>query len=234
MTAPRWATGREEPIGLVEPRLVINPALALLVAAVGGLLLANIVSNGFAKLGLSEWAIGLILLSSIIGSMVNIPIYARTTVSAESPLFVMGNFVFHRHPEIEHQVLAVNVGGCVVPVVLSAWLLTQAPAWEIGVATAVVALVSHQIAHVVRGEGIEMPALIPPLVAVALAWLLEGGRSSNTAAVAYVAGSMGTLIGADLLNIGRFNRVGGGVVSIGGAGVVDGVFLAGILAALIA
>jgi uncharacterized membrane protein len=234
VTDRQWATGREEQIGILEPRLVVNPALTLLAAVVGGLLLANVVTTGFAKLGLAEWAVGAILLVSIVGSMVNIPIYARTSPTAEASLFAMGNFVFHRHPQVEHQVLAVNVGGALVPIGLSAWLLTRAPLLETLVATAVVALVSHQLARVVKGEGIELPALIPPLVAVGLAWLLTGGRDSDTAAIAYVAGSMGTLIGADLWNIRRFGRVGSGVVSIGGAGVVDGVFLAGILAAVIA
>jgi len=42
--------------------------------------------------------------------------------------------------------------------------------------------------------------------------------------VAYVAGSMGTLIGADLLNLGQIARVGAPVVSIGGAGTFDGGF----------
>ena len=53
-------------------------------------------------------------------------------------------------------------------------------------------------------------------------------------AVAYVAGSMGTLIGADLMNLGEIDRIGAPVVSIGGAGTFDGVFLTGILAGLLA
>ena len=56
----------------------------------------------------------------------------------------------------------------------------------------------------------------------------------QAAPVAYVAGTLGVLIGADLLklNVVRLMRV--SVVSIGGAGTFDGVFLAGLLAALLA
>jgi uncharacterized membrane protein len=219
---------------MFEPRMVMNPALAVVAAVVGTLLLVNVASNGFARLGLPGWAVGLVLVLSIAGSVINIPIYMRDLPSRNTPMYAMNTFVFQRHPQIEHQVLAINVGGAIVPIALSAWLLTQAPLLEIAGATAVVALVSHHLAEVVPGEGIRMPALIPPLVAVGIAWLLAGARSGDAVAIAYVAGSMGTLIGADLWNIGRVRRVGPGVVSIGGAGVVDGVFVAGMLAAVLA
>ncbi|HEY7295761.1 MAG TPA: DUF1614 domain-containing protein, partial [Dehalococcoidia bacterium] len=63
------------------------------------------------------------------------------------------------------------------------------------------------------------------------ALLLTGGR--RAAAVAYIAGAMGILIGADLTNLGRMADLGSGVLSIGGAGVFDGVFLTGLIAALL-
>ena len=52
--------------------------------------------------------------------------------------------------------------------------------------------------------------------------------------MAYVAGSLGTLIGADLLNLGIVGDLQAPVLSIGGAGTFDGVFLTGILAVLLA
>jgi uncharacterized membrane protein len=53
-------------------------------------------------------------------------------------------------------------------------------------------------------------------------------------AYAYIAGSLGTLIGADLLNLDKVRGLGAPVVSIGGAGTFDGIFLAGIVAVLLA
>jgi len=76
-----------------------------------------------------------------------------------------------------------------------------------------------------------MPVWIPPLLSVGLALLLS---YDNAAPVAYISGAMGTLIGADLLNFRHFRRLGGHVLSIGGAGVFDGIFLVGIAAALLA
>ena len=69
----------------------------------------------------------------------------------------------------------------------------------------------------------------------------RGGRVAHgarpaphiAAPVAYVSGSLGTLIGADLLNINKLSSLGGGVASIGGAGAFDGVFLSGIVAVLL-
>jgi len=54
------------------------------------------------------------------------------------------------------------------------------------------------------------------------------------APLAYIGGSMGTLIGADLLNLDKVQGLGAPVVSIGGAGTFDGIFLTGILAVLLA
>jgi uncharacterized membrane protein len=54
------------------------------------------------------------------------------------------------------------------------------------------------------------------------------------APLAYVAGCMGTLLGADLLNLDKLTNLGASVASIGGAGTFDGVFLTGILAVLLA
>ena len=54
---------------------------------------------------------------------------------------------------------------------------------------------------------------------------------TNVAAVAYI---LGTLIGADLLNLGKVQGLGAPLASIGGAGTFDGVFLTGIIAVLLA
>jgi uncharacterized membrane protein len=52
--------------------------------------------------------------------------------------------------------------------------------------------------------------------------------------LAYISGSLGTLIGADLLNLDKISGLGAPVASIGGAGTFDGIFLTGILAVLLA
>ncbi|MDP2663865.1 MAG: DUF1614 domain-containing protein, partial [bacterium] len=50
---------------------------------------------------------------------------------------------------------------------------------------------------------------------------------------AFVSGTLGVLIGADILNLRKIQRY-GGFLSIGGAGVFDGIFLVGVISALLA
>jgi uncharacterized membrane protein len=132
----------------------------------------------------------------------------------------------------QETVVAVNLGGAVVPCLLSLYLLTQATApLRVVIATGVVTLVTHWLARPLRGVGIAVPLFIPPLSAVLVALLLVPQQAPLTA---YVAGTMGTLIGADLLNLHKIRDLGAPVASIGGAGTFDGVFLTGIMAVLLA
>jgi uncharacterized membrane protein len=79
--------------------------------------------------------------------------------------------------------------------------------------------------------GIALPALVPGVVA-GVAALLFSRRFGGP--IAYVSGSLGVLIGADLLNLDKLSGLGAPVASIGGAGTFDGIFLAGVFAVLIA
>ena len=79
--------------------------------------------------------------------------------------------------------------------------------------------------------GISVPIFIPPIISALVAMLLS---RDYAAPLAYVSGCMGTLMGADLLNLGELARLGASIASIGGAGTFDGVFLTGILAVLLA
>ena len=71
----------------------------------------------------------------------------------------------------------------------------------------------------------------PPIIAALCGYLLGGHHAD---AVAYVSGVLGTLIGADLLNLSKIKGLGAPVASIGGAGTFDGIFLTGIVAVLLA
>src|SRR5207247_4936336 len=96
---------------------------------------------------------------------------------------------------------------------------------------AIVTAVVHWMAHPVEGVGIAVPIFIPPIVAASVALLLARPSAPS---LAYICGSLGTLIGADLLNLDKIQGLGAPIASIGGAGTFDGIFLIGILAVLIA
>ena len=99
------------------------------------------------------------------------------------------------------------------------------------VATAIVALVLHWLANPVPGLGIAVPVFVPVATTAAVALLLS---RQDAAPLAYIAGALGTLIGADLTNLDKVSGLGAPVASIGGAGTFDGIFLTGILAVILA
>jgi uncharacterized membrane protein len=142
--------------------------------------------------------------------------------------------VRYRVPVVRRQqatILAVNLGGAVIPSGL--WLYPRIKNdvwWQAASAVVFVAVLVHALARPVPGLGIAVPALAPPLLAAAAALALS---TTAFGAVAYVSGTLGTLIGADLLNVRRLPELGTGVASIGGAGTFDGVFLCGIMAVVL-
>jgi uncharacterized membrane protein len=129
-------------------------------------------------------------------------------------------------------VLAVNVGGAVIPTLMSTYLVLRYQLWlKAAIATVVIAFVIHMMATPVHGIGIAVPVFAPVVTTAILAFILS---REYAAPLAYIGGSMGTLIGADLLNLDKISGLGAPVASIGGAGTFDGIFLTGILAVLLA
>ncbi len=134
--------------------------------------------------------------------------------------------------ERQSTVIAVNVGGAVIPILLVLYLVAKFGITRRSLlALAVVTLVTYFLAQPVPGVGIALPPLLPSLVTAVAAILLDPRGAPRTA---FIAGTLGTLIGADLLNLGHLQALGAPVASIGGAGTFDGIFLTGIIAVLLA
>ena len=194
------------------------------------LLFFNIATLSLTKLGLTPHGAVMLFTAILIGSIINIPI-SRKRFYLEEPTPFGYSFLYYRPPRVREQVVAINVGGAVIPTVYSLYLLfNKAPLYPTIVATAIVAIVCKRLARLVPGVGIKIPALIPPILAALLAIILAG---NNAAPVAFISGALGTLIGADLLNLNRLDELGSHVLSIGGAGVFDGIFLVGMVAAFL-
>ena len=110
----------------------------------------------------------ILLVTTLIGSMINIPISRQRMVRKPSqPRFV--RFFFYVPPQVRYQVITVNVGGAVVPVCFALYLLPQAAMMSTAVITVVVALVTKWLAKTVPGLGIVMPFWAPPLLSAGLA-----------------------------------------------------------------
>jgi uncharacterized membrane protein len=212
----------------------IAPALVVLVA-IESVFLLQVVGYAYAQIGISAHAMLVLLALSIVTSVLDVPVARlgprRQRVRRRIDVFGT-SYVVPVDEEQPGTLIAVNVGGAVIPVGIAVRLLLATGTWiPAAVATVVVAAVIHRVARFQEGAGIVVPALLPPVAAAAMALALGGHQ---VATVAYVSGTLGTLAGADLLNLPRVRALGGGLVSIGGAGTFDGVFLSGLGAVLIA
>jgi uncharacterized membrane protein len=198
-------------------------------------LVLRVVRRAYLSLGVSASTAMLLLFGSLLGSYFNIPI------TVLPPEHVMSNRVIdffgmqYNVPLTENlggTVVAINVGGAVIPTFMSLYLLFSRQLWVRGaIAVAAVAVVLHWLAEPVPGLGIAVPIFWPAVVTAIVALLLS---RENAGPLAYIGGSLGTLIGADLTNFDKVRGLGAPVASIGGAGTFDGIFLTGILAVLLA
>jgi uncharacterized membrane protein len=218
--------------------LPMTPGLfSILVILFAGLIILiqlRILRYAYMRLGIGPGAALLLLFGSLIGSYFNIPITVLPGSSMRAGEIV--DFYGMRYvvplTSWPGTVLAVNVGGAVIPTLMSTYLVLRYHLWfKAALAVVVIAAVIHMMATPVRGVGIAVPVFAPVVVTAILAFILS---REYAAPLAYIGGSMGTLIGADLLNLDKISGLGAPVASIGGAGTFDGIFLTGILAVLLA
>ncbi len=197
-------------------------------------LLVGMIGGAFIKLGLPPSSMFWLLVLTLVGSMINIPIHQLESQNLVRDQMVSYFGMRYRAPVLRtHKtVLAINVGGAVIPVVLSIFLLTRMEI-TLGVPLVVgmVTLVANRLARPVKGLGIALPGLIPPVVAALGAYLFC--PLELRAPTAYIAGTVGILLGADILNLKEIGKLGAPVASIGGAGTFDAIFLSGIIAVLL-
>jgi uncharacterized membrane protein len=171
-----------------------------------------------------------VLLLSRLGRYVNLTVAefpAERMVSGQEVTFFGRRYVIPRVEAWPRTVLAVNMGGAVVPTLLSWSLLVKTGMYGRAlVGVTIVTAIVHGLAYPVQGMGIAVPVFIPLVVAAATALLLS---RQSAPSLAYISGSLGTLIGAALLNLGIMQELRAPIASIGGAGRFDGIFLTGIL-----
>jgi uncharacterized membrane protein len=211
--------------------LILALAFIFLIA----LIEVGILEYAYAKIGVGRRHMFALLILSLLGSYINIPVAelpAKEVFSDQQVTFYGMRYIIPSVVDWPRTVIAVNLGGAVIPTILSVYLLIKNKLYLRGLlGVTVVAAVVHYMAHPVRGVGIAVPTFIPPLVTAAVALLLS---RAYAAPLAYIAGSLGTLIGADLLNLGKIQGLGAPVASIGGAGTFDGIFVTGIFSVLLA
>jgi uncharacterized membrane protein len=206
-------------------------AALLVLAVVVALVQVNVLGFAFHRLGLSEgWTLA-VLAATVLGGVVNIPVLR---LHPDRPVRRVSWTPWGWLLTVESPrptVVAVNLGGAVIPVALSAYLLGRTGILlDAVVGVAVVAVVAHRFSRVVPDLGVVLSPLVPVLAATAVTLLLQPVAA---AALAYVSGTLGTLVGADLTNLRAVVRSAPPVIAIGGAGTFDGIVLAGVAAVVL-
>jgi uncharacterized membrane protein len=209
--------------------------LALALIVIVAVIELRALRYAYLRVGLGSRGALLVLIGSLVGSYFNIPLVelpARQILTREEiPVFGM-SYIVPVAVDWPGTLIAINVGGAAIPILVSLFLLATHRLWLRGaIAVASVAAVCHLLAYPVPGLGIAMPTFVPPVTAAVVALALS---RADAAPLAYVCGSLGALAGADLLNLDKVQDMGAPVASIGGAGTFDGVFLTGVLAVLLA
>ncbi len=225
------------PLGIHYYPLTLPFLLAWLgvLTALSFLVVLRVLQFAYAQLGIAPRYFFTWLFASLAGSYINLPIMRfspeQMTRLQEIPFYGVPYVI----PTVETwpgTILAVNVGGAIIPILLPLILIVKnglyrMAAWGI----AIVSLACYVLAEPVQGLGIAIPVFYPPVIAAIVALLLS---RQYAAPLAYACGSLGTLIGADLMNLGNIRGLGAPVMSIGGAGTFDGIFVTGLIAVLLA
>jgi uncharacterized membrane protein len=239
-----------------EHRVIFRPFSFLYFGILGTLFFLTLVSatSFFRNLlvngvGIPPEAFGLFLFFSLFGSTVNIPL---TTIESKTPVVTHREvrlfWVTWRIPRVtmgvKRTLVTINLGGAVVPLLISVYLLLVsipskspdvfASFLRTGIVLVIVSISTYRSSRLVEGLGIATPAFGPPLMTV-LAVLTVDFLSPLVCPtqVAYIGGSLGTLIGADLMNFRKLPELGAPVVSIGGAGTFDGIYITGLVSVLL-
>ena len=195
----------------------------------------GVLTIAFDKLGLSPHSAYLLFMTTLLGSFINLPLFTLEATAPDKPMPAPPlSKLFHiTLPPFEGKTLiAVNVGGCLTPLGFSIYLLMHNPVnlAQAGLAIAGVATISYLASRPLHGIGIGIPIFVAPLAAALIAVFINHEQS---APLAYIGGTLGVLIGADLLRLKDIRTMGTPLASIGGAGTFDGIFVTGIVAVLL-
>lgn len=187
------------------------------------------------KLGLSPDSAILLLGSTLMGSLINLPLFnIKATTEITPPPFPLPRlFISSSEFSRDKTIIAINVGGALVPIYFSIYLMVIHPlnTLQIIPAIIVVSAICFYFSRPIKGLGIGMPIFVAPLTAAIVALTIA---PSQSAPLAYICGTLGVLIGADLFRIKDIKHMGVPIAAIGGAGTFDGIFFTGIIAVLLA
>jgi uncharacterized membrane protein len=217
--------------------------LVVLIVILVPLFILGLIGAAFTRLGFSWVAALAAVFLMLLGSVVNIPLWhIRRDMVRVSPAysFAPGTGLSMQSTPVWETKILLNLGGAVIPVCLSAYLLAVGMSLtgpllltQAGIAILIVSCVTYLVTRPRSGIGIRVPLLVPGLVALLVAVLITGGTGSAAAVTAFIGGTAGTLLGGNIVHLMKIRDLEIAEMSIGGAGTFGTVFLCCILPALV-
>lgn len=202
----------------------------------------------FQQVGFDHWHASMAVFGSVIGSLIDVPLHLGGPIRSYPDWYLsIASTAGVLFPANFHPIyLSVNAGGCLIPLAVSLDLLRRGKAsvYKALIGVMIVAVITYYFAMPIPREGIVLPFWLSPTLAAICGLALAKGFD-KAPALSYISGTLGTLLGADiftLLTPGVINELSPVryyfsrplSLSIGGAGVFDGIFLTGVLSVLLA
>ena len=204
----------------------------LITALVLGLLFY---SGGFIQITESAGLNSLLIMSAIIlipiTAFIHIPFRRIQVVHAIPQAPIAGWIVPKRTLYRGHTLIAINLGGAILPLIYSVTLYLLFPVtitsflFVISIST----LSSYLLSRPIPGFGIGMPIFSTPIITALATHYIANEHVISTA---YIAGTFGVIIGADVLRFNDIKKLESSFVSIGGAGIMDSIVLTGFISVL--
>jgi uncharacterized membrane protein len=218
--------------------------LIVLVIVLIPLLILGIIGAAFTRLGFSWISALAVVLLMLFGSFINIPVYRirRDMIRvSQGESTVFDECVPCASGQIWDTTVSLNLGGAVIPVAVSLYMLYQASLitetslfFPVSAGIIIVAIITFVSTRLEACAGIQVPLLIPGLTALLAGLLLGGGTGLTAAVTAFVSGVTGVLLGGNIANFTRIKDLEVPEVSFGGAGTFGSIIICCMLPALIA
>ncbi len=230
----------------VRPRLGVRFSLPVhLILFIGFLLISPLLLFVFlvlVSIGVNPLLALTLTLGSLLTSYINVTIVEITYYTPFAPF---GDFMkLFPIPIVMQRVdklfIELNVGGAIIPVAVSiylilTYLINNTAVMALFIMSLIISsFINWLDSRVIPGIGVALPTALPVLLTLTFTLIATILFRANPLGFSYSLGSLSTLIGADLLNIGRVVRSMRGYVAIGGAGVFDGIYITGLASLVLA
>lgn len=216
-------------LGDLTPGPLVSGAQPFIVPFVVSLVAVLLMAACSRQFGIGQPISALLAITFLLGSGFNYPV---VTITHALPPRVLeyDYFTFIQRGLTVTTNLGINFSGALLPLIISVILAFKAPKVPTLVTILCAASFAYLYSQVRPGEGVYLSPVVPAMAAASIAFLLAGKQAVR---VAFFGGVVGTLVGADLMNLFAVMTLDTRQLSIGGGGIFDVVLVSGLEASFL-